>query len=436
MGKKIVFVLLALVLVAGFATGACAKKPEPTPPPAPPPTTAPPTTPTPTPTPTPPPPETPFEWPTVPLRMGSPSSWSSTYLTCAAWTPIMEKETGLKWRVMPESTSPNVVKWLKSGDLEFWGNMLDPAAAAIEGLYGYASRDSGPLPITVVWQLDMNFAGMCTMGDSGIKTFDDIKPGTRWPLWTGSPTNFAIYAAIRAWFDYTEEELPYIPFGDYGSASQAIGDGKADINLIPVFSGSAFELAAKPAGLHWMEFPEDEEAEARFYEWANKTWLDVVRQDCALYGMRAIFVPGGLMTLSTTDADLVYNIVKWLDDDENFALFKDKFPSCAHMTLEQFRQNLNHAYLPVHEGTVRYLKEKRSWTEADDRRNECNTRLIEWYMKEYQDTIDKADAQGIEVSPSNEAWVTMWTDHKAELNMPRIQLRSDDEIIEVLKLLP
>ena len=55
------------------------------------------------------------------------------------------------------------------------------------------------------------------------------------------------------------------------------------------------------------------------------------------------------------DAEFVYNMAKWLNESHD--AYKGTHPLAARMSLELFRGYLDRTPLPVHEGTVRYLRE-------------------------------------------------------------------------------
>jgi hypothetical protein len=75
-------------------------------------------------------------------------------------------------------------------------------------------------------------------------------------------------------------------------------------------------------------------------------------------------------------------------------------------------------FVPLHDGTVKYLKEKGLWTDAHEKRRQQQIELIDQYIEAYQTAIDTADEKGINVDPTNEEWLELWTNYKKELGLP------------------
>ena len=119
----------------------------------------------------------------------------------------------------------------------------------------------------------------------------------------------------------------------------------------------------------------------------------------------------------STDPELIYNLAKWLG--ENYEAYKGKHKSNEEMSMDNFRGYLDRArsmyYIPVHGGTVRYLKEKGKWSAEDEAWNEKNKALIKKYVEAYNAAIAAADEKKIEVAPKNKPWLALWGDYKKGL---------------------
>ncbi len=123
-------------------------------------------------------------------------------------------------------------------------------------------------------------------------------------------------------------------------------------------------------------------------------------------------------------------MAKWLH--QNFDAYKDLHEACPRMSIKYFRNTLDGTYLPVHEGTIRYLKEVGMWTAADDTRQEYNVRLVDWYTEAYETATAMADKEGISIDPQNKEWVELWGNHKEEIGIPRFRIMNDEEITAAL----
>ena len=72
-------------------------------------------------------------------------------------------------------------------------------------------------------------------------------------------------------------------------------------------------------------------------------------------------------------------------------------------------------YVPLHDGTVKYLEEIGRWTPAHESRRQQNIDLITRYIEAYKATIEAADEQGISVDPENEEWLELWDNYREQL---------------------
>ena len=125
------------------------------------------------------------------------------------------------------------------------------------------------------------------------------------------------------------------------------------------------------------------------------------------------------MARADFDEDLAYNFIKWLD--ENYDLYKDQQENLARMTMEKFRGMLDTSFVPVHKGTIRYLREIGMWTSEDDAWNE---RAIEWEAKTieaWDAAAAEAGARGITMAEENQEWLDLYEGYKA--NIPLVEIR-------------
>jgi len=122
------------------------------------------------------------------------------------------------------------------------------------------------------------------------------------------------------------------------------------------------------------------------------------------------------ITSVDTDPELVYNIVKWVD--ENYDSFKDSHPWCTAMTLDLLLKEAETHYEPIHDGAVRYLEEKGLWTTELEARRQFNIEQLTKWVDAYQDAIGMADDRDIDVNQDNEEWQELWENYRASKNLP------------------
>ena len=179
------------------------------------------------------------------------------------------------------------------------------------------------------------------------------------------------------------------------------------------------EAQAAPHGIRFIELPasKDPEGAARFLEF--RPTLSFAKSRLGVkeaIGVEQLVTYTPIICLADKDPELTYHLAKWWD--ENYDRYKDAHSLAVGMSIDSFRGLLDTTYLPVHEGTIRYLKEKGLWTVDDDKRQEYNVNLLNRYIEAYQACIKKADGEGVKVDPQNKEWTELWENYKKEHNLP------------------
>ena len=123
-------------------------------------------------------------------------------------------------------------------------------------------------------------------------------------------------------------------------------------------------------------------------------------------------------TRADTDPELVYHLVKWMD--ENYPRFKDKHPANRFRNRDTLMEDLRHTFLPCHKGLIAYLKDIGLWTKAHDVRQAENKDLVDRYATAYQQCMWEADEKKIWVARESEEWVKFWTDYR-QANLPEFK---------------
>jgi len=199
-------------------------------------------------------------------------------------------------------------------------------------------------------------------------------------------------------------------------------DGKGDVALAYHTTPTWYEAEAAPHGLTWLEldWEKDPEAAQRFLHYFPWSGFGI----CTGGLPTAEGVPMGMsippyITSADTDPELVYRIVKWLD--ENYDRYKDGAPWCATMTMDNLMKLAGDAhYEPLHDGAVRYLEEIGLWTDELETLRQFNIEQMTKWVDGYQAAIAMADERGIDVNPDNDEWQEFWENYKTERDLPML----------------
>jgi len=260
-------------------------------------------------------------------------------------------------------------------------------------------------------------------GDSTIKTIHDLKPGVKFAYGASyGATSYESANAIAAWAGLKPEDIVMVPFANLIMTGRAVTTKKADVTYMLVTTGFTFKYEKTPGGVRYLELDAKKDPEGA------KRWSEVKpiggfgipaqhKTPPSAKGISMNITPGYYIVDKNMDTELAYHIVKWLN--ENYGTYKDKHKSSPEISMRSFRKNMDTISFPLHEGVIKYFKEKSKWTSKDDKRQAYNVGLITRYEKAYKAAIAEADKKGIEVKPENKEWLKFWSSFKKEI--PRFQ---------------
>ena len=396
MNKKILLVFLALVMVISLAAfGACKKEEQ-----------APPV-------------EEVWQWPqTLPIMSGAVGGVA--YAAALAWGTPLADDTGMKVRVVSVESGVVQRRYLAEG--RFFAAVLGPTDQQLRVItQDMAERDMGAKQWREVYAFSKVNMGFALRGDSDIKSPYDLKgKKVGWISTWGEPAKNLARALLR-WGNISDDEVTWVPLAGAADCGPAIRDGRVDV----VFDNSTsspwwYEVEASPGGLKWMNLDakKDPEAAVRFEKVfpASVVWGTVDGGVPSSLGVKSLIGLSAYETIATYDEETVYHVVKWLH--ENYDRFKDANPACRSMTIDNFMALAETSFLPIHEGTVRYLKELGMWTDAHETRQQQNIALLTKWEDAYQTAIGMADDKGIPVNAKSDAWFELWSKYRDSLPYP------------------
>ena len=359
-----------------------------------------------------------WEWPrSLVISTFGLGSWG--YALTVAWGTVLEQETGMRVRALPEDNTQVRDRWLRDGITDLT-NFSDPIVAPIMGAEGKeAVRDLGPYPFRWVWIMQASNNGFFVRGDSDIETIYDITSDTKIAEWS-APGPIAATSGLLAWIQLDREDANIIPVASYAETIRGVADGRYDLTYAATTSSVTYEAEANPYGLHWLELPaaEDPEGAQRFKAlYPAAGFGEMTTGPESAHGVISLLVPFMYICSEDIETELIYNIAKWFD--ERFDAYTDTHDVAPDMNIDNqcwFLENT--VLIPVHEGIIQYLKEVGRWTSTMEARHQANLVWQGKYIDAYKAAIAEADAQGIEVDPGNSEWVDLWENYKKDLGLP------------------
>jgi len=396
MMKKVLLLSLAIILASALIFGGC-PAPAPAPPPAPPPKPAPPAPP---PKPAPPKPAPPAP-PPVPKVM----TWSaydvgsSGYMMCGFIAESIMDKYGTKVRIVPAGSDLPRVLPLRAGDIDAAFHGLGSFFMQ-EGLYEYGEIDWGPQPVRYLWSKPY-FVPIGVRGDSDIKTAADLK-GKKLTFYPSAALNMIIESHL-AFAGLTWDDVEKVDVSSYTAGIKMIMEGKIDAGHISNTAALAYEMAAMPYGLRFIELPHKD----------TEGWKKVKAHSSAVGPVITDVSAAGTFTKPTISAEnpletvgwaypvtLVY---EWSDEDmayfltkaihETYDMFLPKHEVMKYWTIENHWMMFDGGALPLHKGAIRYFKELGMWTPEREAMNkeriEHQAALKKVWDAAYEEALDK-----------------------------------------------
>jgi len=366
-----------------------------------------------------------FRWPETFAMIG----WAGIGGTVLkSWSSVLAADTGMKVKIAPELNTVKRFKFTGRGLFQLTAGGTTETRQMLMADRKYSDRDTGPWPIRAVWAQSKSHSGQFVRGDSHIRDIYDIKPRTRMADMLSYAASTRIVDAFLAWAKVDPKDIVWVPANNYQGSVKSLVDGEVDVCFGIPTSPAVYEAEKNPHGIRWIDMNSDKDPEGA------KRFMAVdplVSFGPMFNGVSSCIGRWGTIgtslytTHAETDPELVYRLAKWMD--KNWERYKDLHPWNKYMTCDILMEELNHTFIPSHDGLIKYLKEKGLWTESHERRQEKNADLITRYCQAYQEAIEMADEELIKIDPENKEWADLWENHKKQLGIPLFKLYSSLE---------
>ena len=342
---------------------------------------------------------------------------SKGFVLHAGMGHAIEKATGIKVRVVPAGTSTAREMVVINGECLIAANVESAIYSAQGGTWDFQLL--GPQKLAMAWFGPPASTSLVTRGDSGIKTFADMKGRKMGYLKDYDPSTFMLHTGLLAYGGLTWDDVVKFP-ATLNVARDAVAEGSNDVCGITPTSSAVYELGASVHGAFVFQFPPNDEAWAR----ANKACPYIgPKQFTAGYGAskeNPQWWPGYPYPMSCridADEELIYTVVKAIIN--GYDDYKDCHPEAPIWNLESALDldMLNTEGLAYHPGAVRALKETGKWTERHDKWQQSRVDFAQKVAQEYTKAVGEAAGKGISVDSAQFAkvWEPNWDEMRADL---------------------
>ena len=255
-------------------------------------------------------------------------------------------------RAVAEVTGASVenVKLAHKGETVIGEVMGDVAVAGFNGLSKFKGKKHDILSMAIMYP---NLLQVVALKKSGITNIEQIKGKKISSGSPGSGTNFmaeTVFKALGIPLDsYKDSRLSFT------ESSNALRDGTIEVGVWSVGPGTSSILdLATTHDIHILTFTPEQQKKILA---ANKEYSAVDLAGGVYRGVDSpvptIGVWNVMICQASLDADMVYNLVKALYEHQDYLI--KIHPSASYTTAENA---VKYSPIPLHPGTVKYLKEK------------------------------------------------------------------------------
>ncbi|HEY9121213.1 MAG TPA: TAXI family TRAP transporter solute-binding subunit [Marinobacter sp.] len=331
---------------------------------------------------------------------------SAGYAEASAIADAFGKKYGTRIRIQPSGSSIGRLQPLLSGRADV-GFLATETFFATEGVYDFSTRQWGPQDLRAIAGRPSSF-GIFTAADAGIETLADLK-GRKFAYVAGNPSVNVKCDAFLAFAGLSRDDVEAIMFPTYGSAMGSLARGEADASCTTTTPSHVYELAESPRGIRWLNMdPNDKEGWANvnklapFFTPYKETIGAGISEENPVTIMAYRYPV--LAVRADMDAETVYNMLKAVD--ETYPMYKDA-------TSAMPRWDVNLAGVPpidapLHEGAIRYLKEKGIWTADHQAWNDARTARLNALLEAWPKAVAEGEGK------SDEEFAQIWEKHRQQ----------------------
>lgn len=344
---------------------------------------------------------------------------SSGYAEATGISNAFKKRFGTRVRIIPSGTSIGRMLPLVTGKASL-GFLANEAYFAAEGSYDFAAETWGPQDIRILMGKPTSNA-IAVAGDVGIKTVYDLK-GKRLGYVKGNPSVNVKHDAYLAFAGLTRDDVEVVWFGSYSAMKTALLANQIDGFSSVTTSANMREIEASPRGLWYAQVPPDD----------TEGWKKLTS---VIDFMKPFKETQGAAVSKDKPADMVqmrYPLITGYTKDIS-ADFAYNFVMAADMAYDDYRKTTATgdfwdiklsgrppADAPMHEGTVRYMKEKGYWADEDQAWQDARLARLNQYLDQWGEAqADFHDWRTAEREKGNkidakEAWPPYWEKYRKE----------------------
>ncbi|NWN91796.1 TAXI family TRAP transporter solute-binding subunit [Marinobacter adhaerens] len=361
------------------------------------------------------------------LVVGTPSAQTGSFASTNGWAAIFQDQTSSAARIVPEDSETQRYKRLtERRDITMSSVSVAEMQYQIEGRDSYAATK--PVAQRIIWHHNDTPWGWVVSGDSDIQTVEDLKrgdvklaQGVFSPVMTRTARkSMPAYLGVSP--EKADEIFEYVPASSYVENCRSVVEGKADAAWCSPISSVLSEMEGAPGGIRWLSMDtENKDAWERLLDHSPMTipttFTFGVSSAIGVDGVTSTFVYSAPADVSD---DFAYAMAKWFH--QSYDDYKKTHGLATRMQLDVFKSFVKSSPLPLHEGTVRYLKEIGAWSDEEEAFNQEAIAQVDGWIEARKKAMDEARDKRIVPDPDNKEFMAILERHTEGLETFRSRL--------------
>jgi len=292
---------------------------------------------------------------------------ASSYGEASAFAEALMHNYNMRVRLKPSGTAIGRLLPLKKKkvSIAFLGS---ESFFASEGIYDFAAKSWGPQNLRVIMARPNTF-GIAVAANTNIHKIEDLK-GKKIAYVTANPSVNVKVEAIISFADLSWDDVTKVIYPAFSPTIKALQTGKVDAAGAVPTGPAVYELASSKKGIRWLNMPKDNtEGWKKLQNVIPFMHPQIENLGAGLSEDNTVELGGYRYPTLTVYADaseeIIYNFIKAID------LTYDSF---KNITPVMYKWSLKLAIgtpvdAPIHNGTIKYLKEKNLWSKEDEKWN-------------------------------------------------------------------
>ena len=341
---------------------------------------------------------------------------SGSYIMSAIFAEAMEDVTGSKVKVTPAGGDVGKLLPIKKGEAHVAFLTGSGSYWASSGAGPFSAADWGPQRLRIIWKGLDSENSFTVKGTSRIKTGADIK-GKKIAFIPGNVSVNKINEAYLAFHNLTFDDMIKVAVSGFGASLKAIQNGTIDISMGGTVAAGVWTMHKSPGGVRFIPMPADDKAGWKRLQgvcpfmYPRKMAGGLAAVDPKVAVEAAGYPAMMPMTYADINDNLTYALTKTLHTKYDW--YKDRYAGLDKYTLENCVKGVLKLAIPMHPGSVKYLKEIGAWTPEHEKWQSERLRIEEERMKHWQAALAEAKAKGIPIDINEKRWTDLWASHLA-----------------------